>query len=566
MQSPAKIAALEPANLAGLDLAQVLALVRTQAQTIAHLQHQLDWFKRQLFGAKSERFIAPDPLQMHLGEVFPLPPVAPPAREKTIPAHTRKAAQSDLADSDAESLPFFDESKVPVETIAVVNEACAGLAADQFEVIGEKISHRLAQRPASYVVLKYVRPVIKLIETQKISCPPAPRGVIEGSRADVSFCAGMLIDKFVYHQPLYRQHQKLDHNGIRVSRPWLTQIAKACIALLEPIYDSQFDSIRASRVIAMDETAIKAGHDKGKMKAAFFWPVYGDRDEVCFPFFTSRSHQCVVDALGVSPESGAVLLSDGYAAYASYAKKTGLTHAQCWAHTRREFFEAQAADPDAVASALQQIGQIYVNEKHIREHKLTGLAKRDYRLDHSKPVLAVFFDWIERQFQRQGLLPSNPFTKALAYARERRVGLEVFLTDPEVPVDTNHLERALRVIPMGRNYAERRIMRSACGDLAARPSMARFCSRCRRVVLSIIPVLFCRGHVAHEESNHGCRVRDSRGSARVASAKRLGDRRRPVRVQFDQPELSELDHSRVRRRRCAYGALDDAGAHRTRAV
>ena len=437
------------ADLADLDWVQLLALVRSQAQTIAHLQHQLDWFKRQLFGAKSERFIAPDPLQMHLGEALPLLPEAPPVREKTIPAHTRKVAQTDLAEA-AESLPFFDESKVPVETIAVANDACVGLSDDQFKVIGEKISYRLAQRPASYVVLKYVRPVIKHIETQTISCPAAPRGVIEGSRADISFAAGMLIDKFVYHQPLYRQHQKLDHNGIRVSRPWLTQIAKAGIALLEPIYDSQFDSIRASRVIAMDETAIKAGHDKGKMKAAYFWPVYGDRDEVCFPFFTSRSHECVVNALGVTPATGAVLLSDGYAAYASYAKKTGLTHAQCWAHTRREFFEAQAADPDGAAKALEQIGQIYAIEQHIRDHKLSGQAKREHRLDHSKPVLDVFFDWIDRQFQRHGLLPGNPFTRALTYARERRAGLEVFLTDPDVPVDTNHLERALRVIPMGR--------------------------------------------------------------------------------------------------------------------
>lgn len=449
MHSQAQIAAPEPADIAGLDPVQLLALVRAQGQAIAHLQHQLDWFKRQLFGAKSERFIAPDPLQMHLGEALPLPST-PPVHEKLITAHTRKVAQTDLAESDAESLPFFDESKVPVETIAVANDDCVGLNDDQFKVIGEKISYRLAQRPGSYVVLKYVRPVIKHIETQKISCPAAPRGVIEGSRADVSFAAGLLIDKFVYHQPLYRQHQKLDHNGIRVSRPWLTQIAKACIALLEPIYNSQFDSIRASRVIAMDETAIKAGHDKGKMKAAYFWPVYGDRDEVCFPFFTSRSQECVVNALGVTPASGSVLLSDGYAAYASYAKKTGLTHAQCWAHTRREFFEAQAADPDAAAKALEQIGQIYAIEKHIREHKLSGQAKREHRLEHSKPVLDVLFDWIDRQFQRQGLLPSNPFTKALAYARERRVGLEVFLTDPEVPVDTNHLERALRVIPMGR--------------------------------------------------------------------------------------------------------------------
>ena len=62
----------------------------------------------------------------------------------------------------------------------------------------------------------------------------------------------------------------------------------------------------------------------------------------------------------------------------------------------------------------------------------------------------AFFDWVDRQFEQQGLLPSNPLTKALAYVRERRAGLEVFLGDPDVPMDTNHLERALRAIPMGK--------------------------------------------------------------------------------------------------------------------
>ena len=56
----------------------------------------------------------------------------------------------------------------------------------------------------------------------------------------------------------------------------------------------------------------------------------------------------------------------------------------------------------------------------------------------------------DQQFEAKGLLPSNPFLGALAYARERREGLEVYLNDPDVAIDTNHLERALRVIPMGR--------------------------------------------------------------------------------------------------------------------
>ena len=43
----------------------------------------------------------------------------------------------------------------------------------------------------------------------------------------------------------------------------------------------------------------------------------------------------------------------------------------------------------------------------------------------------MFFDWIERQ----GFMPTNRFIKALSYARKRRVGLEVFLTDPDVPIE-----------------------------------------------------------------------------------------------------------------------------------
>ena len=50
----------------------------------------------------------------------------------------------------------------------------------------------------------------------------------------------------------------------------------------------------------------------------------------------------------------------------------------------------------------------------------------------------------------KGSRPTHPFIQALVYAKTRRLGLEVFLTDPDVPIDTNHLERALRVIPMGR--------------------------------------------------------------------------------------------------------------------
>ena len=440
-----------------LSNAELIAVVRSQATTIATLsqqltevQQQLEWFKRQLFGTKSERFAPePDPAQMHLGEGL-APPTEVPERRKEIPAHTRRASARN-PESDADALPFFDASRVPVETIELESPEIKGLAADQFEVIDRKISYRLAQRPGSYVVLKYVRPVVKRRDTQRLHCAPAPVSVIEGSRADVSFVAGLLVEKFAYHCPLYRQHQKLTDAGITVSRPWLTQLVQRVSALLAPIYAAQLDSIRTSRVKAMDETPIKAGRSgHGKMNTAYFWPVYGERDEICFAYFPSRAGVHVREVLGLEHAEDAVLLSDGYAAYHSYAKKLGLTHAQCWAHSRRAFFEAQALDPDAVREALEQIQVLYEIEEDIRQRRLADQSKRLHRMTFSKPKVDAFFDWVDRQFERQGLLPSSPFTQALNYVRERRLGLEVFLSDPDVAIDTNHLERALRVIPMGR--------------------------------------------------------------------------------------------------------------------
>ena len=456
MHSTSFPSAINPAKVAQLGATKLAELVQSQAQTItslgeqiAALKHQLEWFKRQVFGHKSERFAPePNPTQLHLGEVLPVPGTLPESR-KQVPAHTRRVPATDLA--QAEAVPFFDESRVPVETITVMDAAMKALAPHEFDVIGEKVSYRLAQRPGSYVVLKYVRPLIKRRDTQTLLCAPAPAGVLDGSRADVSFIAGLLVDKFLYHLPMYRQHQRLTDNGITVTRPWLTQLAQRGIGLLEPIVDAQLASIQTSRVKAMDETPIKAGRaGHGKLKTGYFWPVYGEQDEVCFPFFKSRAHEHVYALLGLKHPPDAVLISDGYAAYQRYAEKTGLTHAQCWAHARRAFFDAQDSDPSGVAEALEQIQAIYKIEADIRERTLTGEDKQCHRLTHSKPKVEAFFAWIDEQITRQGFTPSNPFIKALNYVRERRLGLEVFLSDPDVPIDTNHLERALRVIPMGR--------------------------------------------------------------------------------------------------------------------
>jgi len=421
-------------------------------QEVAQLKHELEWFRKQIFGSKSEKQIdvSPDqiPLALFGKKQIPVPQDQP---KQTITYQRGKGKKQRAEDCVNEQGLRFDDS-VPVKTIVLPVLEIQGLEPHEYEVIGNKVYHKLAQRPASYVVLRYEQAVVKILKTEEIHNAITPMAVFDKSVADVSFLSGLMVDKFVYHLPLYRQHQRLAGGGITLARSTLTNLVKRSIDLLVPIADAQLANALLSRVLAMDETPITAGKSKtkkGRMHQGYYWPVYGEQDEVCFVYTNSRAHRNVSEILSDSFEG--TIVSDGYAAYARYAQKNDVvTHAQCWTHTRRKFVEAEKNEPEAVAEMLGLMGMLYAQEKQIKNDGLEGEAKRAWRLEHSKPVVEIIYDWVRVQRQREDLVPKDPFSKALMYLANRETELSVFLSDPDVPIDTNHLERLIRPIPMGR--------------------------------------------------------------------------------------------------------------------
>lgn len=419
---------------------------------VTELSRQLAWFQNQLFGSKSEkRYADGESRQMSLGEGLDTLSVAPPVETIAV-RYERPRGKKPLENAVSEAGLRFGP-KVPVQEIRLDPAQIKALEADAYEVIGEDISHRLAQRPGSYVVIKYVRPVVKLKtaahEEIKIVTASAPSNVLDKCAADVSLLAGMLVDKFVYHLPLYRIHQRLKETGIELARGTLTTWVHRSIALLAPIHQAQLDSILKSRTLAMDETPIKAARTApGKMQTGYFWPVYGDQDEVVFPFFNNRGSKNIEAVL---KNYQGVLLTDGYAAYDKYAATVNtVVHAHCWAHTRRMFLKAQDSEPHKTQQALEHIRLLYHHDAQLKARDWTDEKRLLHRTEHSKPVVEVFFAWLEQQLMERSLLPQDPFTQAASYALQRKESLSVFLSYPDVPLDTNHLERALRVIPMGR--------------------------------------------------------------------------------------------------------------------
>ncbi len=418
----------------------------TLTQQVNELTRQLEWFKRQLFGRKSEKRLEIDPAVQPLldGLVDADSAVMPSSLPTETVTYERRKKQRDAGCVTDAGLRFDDS--VPVVTVTLPVPVDIG----EYEVIGEDVTHRLAQRPGSYVVLKYVRPVVKRKADAVMCSWSAAPTVWAGSVADVSLIAGLLVDKFCHHLPLYRQHQRMALSGVQISRAILTQWVHRAAALLAPVYAAQLRHVLLSKTLAMDETPVKAGrdHDKGRMKTGWYWPLYGEDDEVVFTFSPSRARKHL-DTL-LAGFSG-TLLSDGAAAYASFAReRPQLVHAQCWSHTRRMFVKAQTDEPRAVAEALALIGRLYAIEAELRARAGDESATLDYRRAHALPAVDAFFAWIDAQCHRLDLVPSNPLAKALAYAREREGALRVYLGDPTVAIDTNHLERALRPIPMGR--------------------------------------------------------------------------------------------------------------------
>ena len=145
--------------------------VTLQGDQIKLLQEQLDWFKRQLFGKRSEKIIDnPNQLSLELE----LEQITQELKEQTIAAHKRR---KQAKGKDKLTLP----DNLPVETkiLDLPKEEKTCLQTGQPLVkIGEEISRKLAHKPGSYYIKEIIRPKYALPNNEGIAIHPMPEGII----------------------------------------------------------------------------------------------------------------------------------------------------------------------------------------------------------------------------------------------------------------------------------------------------------------------------------------------------------------------------------------------------
>ena len=415
------------------------------------LRHLLLQLRRMHFGARSER-LPEEQLQLGFEAIEQAIAKADAEAEKRDPelrtdnAARRRASRGALP----AHLPRIEVTLVPDDT------ACPCCRA-AMTVIGEDSSERLDVIPVQYRVIVTRRP--------KFACrncvgtvvqAPAPTRLIEGGIPTEALVAQVAIARFADHQPLYRQAQMMARQGVILDRSTLAFWIGYAAAEIAPVVARLREMMLASTRIFADETVVPVlDPGRGRTKQGYFWAI--GRDDrpwrgsappaVLYTYAPGRGHAHAAALLG---GYRGILQCDGYKAYQALsgakAADPSITLAFCWSHVRRGFYDLAKAKAPIAMEALRRIAALYQIEDGVR-----GKAAADRwaaRQAESKPMVSEMRVWFEAQLAK---LPARgPTAEAIRYALNHWDGLQRFLDDGRIELDSNSIERAMRPVCLSR--------------------------------------------------------------------------------------------------------------------
>jgi transposase len=227
-------------------------------------------------------------------------------------------------------------------------------------VIGEETSRRLDVIPAQFrvIVTHRTKYACRACE-QAVVQAPAPERLIRGGLPTEAMVAYVLVAKFAWHLPLYRQAQMLLAQGLDIKRAVLAFWVGYAAAELQPLYVRLRELIPTAGKIAVDETVAPVlDPGRGSTKKGYFWTIARDDRAWCGTDAPAVAHtyapgRGAVHALKLLARYRGIVQCDGYAAYKTIANTTSdeaITLAFCWAHLRRRFFELAQDGPAPIAS------------------------------------------------------------------------------------------------------------------------------------------------------------------------------------------------------------------------
>jgi transposase len=425
------------------------AIVAERDRLIAQLdrlKHLLKQLQRMQFGRRSEKLDA-DQLNLALEDIEQAIAKVEAAEEKSNPKPRAKR------EGGRGSLP----AHLPREHVTIApDDTNCPCCKTPMHVIGEETAERLDVIPAQYKVIVTHRPKYACRTCEEaIVQAPAPERLIASGIPTEAMVAYVLVAKYGWHLPLYRQSQMLLTQGITISRSVLAFWVGYAAVELMPLYARLKELLLASAKLAVDETPVPVlDPGKGRTKKGYFWTIARDdrpwdgTDPPAVAYTYAPGRASIYGHALLANYSG-IVQCDGYAAYKSLDAQR-ITLAFCWTHLRRKFYDiAKGGDAPIASEALDRIAALYAIEKDIRGR--SAGERSALRLERSKPVVLAFREWLERRLAT--VSAKSPIAEAIRYGLNHWDGLIRFLEDGRIELDTNIVERAIRPIVLNRKNA-----------------------------------------------------------------------------------------------------------------
>ena len=432
---------------------------------IEKLKLQLARLRRMQFGRSSEKLESQIEQLELLIEELETPAVAEPVTEPSTieSSDTAPTVAAAVTKPRRQSLP----EHLPREIVMLAPPTMAGAAsADSgactcpacgggLRAIGEDVSEILEWVPASFKIIRHVRPKLACDACSTLLQAPAPSRPIPKGMAGPGMLAQVLVSKYADHLPLYRQSEIYAREGVSLERSTLADWVGQSAALLKPLVERIGDYVLSGEKLHADDTPVPVlAPGLGKTQTGRLWTYVRDdtaagRDEPAAVFFRYSP-----DRKGVHPQTHlqsfqGILQADGYAGF-HHLYGEQIREAACWAHVRRKFYDLHQATKSPIAfEAMQRIAALYAIESEIRGQTVD--IRQAQRQARAGPLIEDLKQWLDQQLKT--LSTKSELALAIRYARSRWPALCRYVDHGLVEIDNNVAERSLRMIALGRkNY------------------------------------------------------------------------------------------------------------------
>ena len=282
---------------------------------------------------------------------------------------------------------------------------------------------------------------------------PAPPRLIPKGILGISVWVTVLIDKYLLYRPTYRLLADLRAHGLDLAQGTVTDGMRRLAPLFAPLREALIARSRTDQHWHADETSWRVfeANSEDACQRWCLW-VFWSAEVVVFTLDPTRSAR--VPKQHFATVTGGVVSVDRFSSYKRLAKDTELVLSFCWVHMRRDFITVAHERDDQEEWAerwLADIATLY----HLNDERLEV---RDEPAQYAAADAALragvqaMQERRERELAQQPKLP-EACAKVLRSLRNHWQGLTLFVENPDLPMDNNQAERALRGPVVGRkNY------------------------------------------------------------------------------------------------------------------